>query len=254
MTTDDLKSEGQTSVSSRSARPLLLGLALCLTSLPAWSQTAPNRFDVTPAPVAESTARPATKAEAAAPQRSRVDAAASATLAALLPHLAANDTIPLMDRSAVVAGDLSRLLANYDTSSAANGSVVGTAADNGKVQSLLRRAMTLLGTPYRWGGSNPDSGFDCSGLVGYVFLDAARLYLPRTTREIAKFDADVPPRDRLAPGDLVLFGKPTFHVGIYVGEGRFVHAPSRGKDVQVSELNGGYWGQKFIEARRVEGI
>ncbi|WP_211204264.1 hypothetical protein, partial [Anaerococcus lactolyticus] len=66
--------------------------------------------------------------------------------AALLPHLAANDTIPLMDRSAVVAGDLSRLLANYDTSSAANGSVVGTAADNGKVQSLLRRAMTLLGT------------------------------------------------------------------------------------------------------------
>ncbi|NVJ11392.1 hypothetical protein HUW63_40230, partial [Myxococcus sp. AM001] len=116
MTTDDLKSEGQTSVSSRSARPLLLGLALCLTSLPAWSQTAPNRSDVTPAPVAESTARPAAKAEAAAPQRSRVDAAASATLAALLPHLAANDTIPLMDRSAVVAGDLSRLLANYDTS------------------------------------------------------------------------------------------------------------------------------------------
>ena len=127
MTTDDLKSEGQTSVSSRSARPLLLGLALCLTSLPAWSQTAPNRSDVTPAPVAESTARPAAKAEAAAPQRSRVDAAASATLAALLPHLAANDTIPLMDRSAVVAGDLSRLLANYDTSSAANGSVVGHA-------------------------------------------------------------------------------------------------------------------------------
>ena len=119
VTTDDLKSEGQTSVSSRSARPLLLGLALCLTSLPAWSQTAPNRSDVTPAPVAESTARPAAKAEAAAPQRSRVDAAASATLAALLPHLAANDTIPLMDRSAVVAGDLSRLLANYDTSSAA---------------------------------------------------------------------------------------------------------------------------------------
>ncbi|HFL6947074.1 TPA: hypothetical protein ACG4O2_004136, partial [Stenotrophomonas maltophilia] len=77
MTTDDLKSEGQTSVSSRSARPLLLGLALCLTSLPAWSQTAPNRSsDVTPAPVAESTARPAAKAEAAAPQRSRVDAAA----------------------------------------------------------------------------------------------------------------------------------------------------------------------------------
>ena len=94
MTTDDLKSEGQTSVSSRGARPLLLGLALCLTSLPAWSQTVPNRSDAPAAPVAESTARPAAKAEAAAPQRSRVDAAASATLAALLPHLCLLYTSP----------------------------------------------------------------------------------------------------------------------------------------------------------------
>lgn len=256
MTTDDLKSEGQTSVSSRSARPLLLGLALCLTSLPAWSQTAPNRSDVTPAPVAESTARRAAKAEAAAPQRSRVDAAASATLAALLPHLAANDTIPLMDRSAVVAGDLSRLLANYDTSSAANGSVVGTAADNGKVQSLLRRAMTLLGTPYRWGGSNPDSGFDCSGLVGYVFRSALGIELPRVSREMAHDDNAELINDRtaLAAGDLVFFGRKgrVDHVGIYVGDGRFLHAPSSGKDVRVDTLLSGYWGNKFMQARRVD--
>ncbi|WP_336339861.1 C40 family peptidase [Stenotrophomonas maltophilia group sp. Smal41] len=256
MTTDDLKSEGQTSVSSRSARPLLLGLALCLTSLPAWSQTAPNRSDATPAPVAESTARPAAKAEAAAPQRSRVDAAASATLAALLPHLAANDTIPLMDRSAVVAGDLSRLLANYDTSSATNGSVVGTAADNGKVQSLLRRAMTLLGTPYRWGGSNPDSGFDCSGLVGYVFRSALGIELPRVSREMAHDDNAELINDRtaLAAGDLVFFGRKgrVDHVGIYVGDGRFLHAPSSGKDVRVDTLLSGYWGNKFMQARRVD--
>ncbi|KAG1460547.1 hypothetical protein G6F57_014308 [Rhizopus arrhizus] len=246
----------QTSVSSRSARPLLLGLALCLTSLPAWSQTAPNRSDVTPAPVAESPARPAAKAEAAAPQRSRVDAAASATLAALLPHLAANDTIPLMDRSAVVAGDLSRLLANYDTSSAANGSVVGTAADNGKVQSLLRRAMTLLGTPYRWGGSNPDSGFDCSGLVGYVFRSALGIELPRVSREMAHDDNAELINDRtaLAAGDLVFFGRKgrVDHVGIYVGDGRFLHAPSSGKDVRVDTLLSGYWGNKFMQARRVD--
>ena len=108
-----------------------------------------------------------------------------------------------MDRSAVVAGDLSRLLANYDTSSAANGSVVGTAADNGKVQSLLRRAMTLLGTPYRWGGSNPDSGFDCSGLVGYVFRSALGIELPRVSREMAHDDNAELINDRtaLAAGD-----------------------------------------------------
>ena len=246
MTTDDLKGHGQTAASSRSVRPLFLGLALFLTSLPAWSQSAPTKTDATPA----------ARADAAAPQRSRADAAASATLAALLPHLAANDTIPLMDRSAMVAGDLSRLLANYDTSSAANGSVVGTEADNGKVQSLLRRAMTLLGTPYRWGGSNPDSGFDCSGLVGYVFRSALGIELPRVSREMAHDNNAELINDRaaLAAGDLVFFGRKgrVDHVGIYVGEGRFLHAPSTGKDVRVDTLLSGYWGNKFMQARRVD--
>ena len=256
MTTDDLTCQGQTAAPSRSVRPLLLGLALCLTSLPAWSQTAPSRTDTAAAPAAETTARPAGKTETLAPQRSRADAAASATLAALLPHLAANDTIPLMDRSAMVAGDLSRLLANYDTSSAATGSVVGSAADNGKVQSLLRRAMTLLGTPYRWGGSNPDSGFDCSGLVGYVFRSALGIELPRVSREMAH-DSNaelINDRTALAAGDLVFFGRKgrVDHVGIYVGEGRFLHAPSSGKDVRVDTLLSGYWGNKFMQARRVD--
>lgn len=255
MTTDDLQGQGQTAASSRSVRPLFLGLALCLTSLPAWSQSTPAKTDVPPAPVAEA-ARPAAKAEAPAPQRSRADAAASATLAALLPHLAANDTIPLMDRSAMVAGDLSRLLANYDTSSVATGSVVGSLDDNGKVQSLLRRAMTLLGTPYRWGGSNPDSGFDCSGLVGYVFRSALGIELPRVSREMAHDNNAELINDRaaLAAGDLVFFGRKgrVDHVGIYVGEGRFLHAPSTGKDVRVDTLLSGYWGNKFMQARRVE--
>ena len=246
VTTDDLQGHAQTAASSRSVRPLFLGLALFLTSLPAWSQSAPAKTDGTAA----------AKADAAAPQRSRADAAASATLAALLPHLAANDTIPLMDRSAMVAGDLSRLLANYDTSSAANGSVVGTEADNGKVQSLLRRAMTLLGTPYRWGGSNPDSGFDCSGLVGYVFRSALGIELPRVSREMAHDNNAELINDRaaLAAGDLVFFGRKgrVDHVGIYVGEGRFLHAPSTGKDVRVDTLLSGYWGNKFMQARRVD--
>ncbi len=255
MTTADLTCQGQTATPRRIARPALLAFALCLASLPAWAQTAP-----TAAPEAVVAATPAAeisvaaKPKAEAPARSRTDAAASATLAALLPHLAANDTIPLMDRSAMVAGDLSRLLANYDAS---NGTIVAAdPAENGKVQSLLRRAMTLLGTPYRWGGTSPDSGFDCSGLVSYVFRTALGIELPRVSREMAR-DGEaqlINDRNALAAGDLVFFGRKgrVDHVGIYVGEGRFLHAPSTGKDVRVDSLITGYWGGKFMQARRVE--
>ena len=252
MTTDDLMCEGQRApISPRSpqriTRAVLAALALALTSAPAWAQSTPAIID---APAAVAAARPV--AEAA--PRSRADAAASATLAALLPHLAANDSIPLMDRSAMVAGDLSRLLANYDTS--ASGSiVVGGAEENSKIQSVLSRAMTLLGTPYRWGGSNPDSGFDCSGLVGYVFRTALGIELPRVSREMASDRKNELINDRtaLTEGDLVFFGRKgrVDHVGIYVGEGRFLHAPSTGKDVRVDTLLSGYWGNKFMQARRV---
>ncbi|MDW7601634.1 C40 family peptidase, partial [Stenotrophomonas maltophilia] len=125
-----------------------------------------------------------------------------------------------------------------------------------KQASLLRRAMTLLGTPYRWGGSNPDSGFDCSGLVGYVFRSALGIELPRVSREMAHDDNAELINDRtaLAAGDLVFFGRKgrVDHVGIYVGDGRFLHAPSSGKDVRVDTLLSGYWGNKFMQARRVD--
>ena len=255
MTTADLTCKGQTATPWRITRPALLAFALCLASLPAWAQTAPTAAPeavVAAIPAAEISV--AAKPKAEAPARSRTDAAASATLAALLPHLAANDTIPLMDRSAMVAGDLSRLLANYDAS---NGTIVAAdPAENGKVQSLLRRAMTLLGTPYRWGGTSPDSGFDCSGLVSYVFRTALGIELPRVSREMAR-DGEaqlINDRNALAAGDLVFFGRKgrVDHVGIYVGEGRFLHAPSTGKDVRVDSLITGYWGGKFMQARRVE--
>jgi cell wall-associated NlpC family hydrolase len=126
-------------------------------------------------------------------------------------------------------------------------------ADPARANDVLMRALGLVGTPYRWGGNTPAGGFDCSGLVGYVFLDAAKVYLPRTTREIARYDARVPPRDRLAPGDLVLFSDKgsVFHVGIYVGEGRFVHAPSTGGTVRLDRLDGPYWGRHYAGARRI---
>lgn len=184
--------------------------------------------------------------------KAKATEAAAATLTALLPRLAASDTVPLLDRSAMVAGDLSRLLESYDLTSTG---VVAQEEEGGKVQSLLKRALTLMGTPYRWGGSSPDSGFDCSGLVGYVFQTALGIELPRVSREMAaKADAElIKNREDLKQGDLVFFGLKgrVNHVGIYVGEGRFLHSPSRGKDVRVDSLTTGYWSNRFMQARRV---
>ena len=126
----------------------------------------------------------------------------------------------------------------------------------GRIQVLLQRAMGLLGTPYRWGGTSPDSGFDCSGLVGYVFRTALGIELPRVSREMAGNGEKVD-RAALAAGDLVFFGrrgKRVDHVGIYVGDGQFVHAPRTGRDVTVSRLDTGYWAGKFLQARRVDGL
>ena len=120
------------------------------------------------------------------------------------------------------------------------------------MQGLLQRAMALLGTPYRWGGTSPDRGFDCSGLVGYVYRTALGIDLPRVSRDQARA-GELVDRATMAVGDLVFFGRRgrVDHVGIYVGEGKFVHAPSRGKDVTVSSLDGGYWGGRFMQARRI---
>nr|WP_255682240.1 C40 family peptidase [Luteimonas sp. BDR2-5] len=127
---------------------------------------------------------------------------------------------------------------------------------DGRIETVLKRALTLLGTPYRWGGSSPDSGFDCSGLVGYVFRTALGIELPRVSRDMAQNGERVD-RAALTAGDLVFFGRRgnrIDHVGIYLGEGRFVHAPRTGKDVMVSELDSGYWAARFKSARRVAGV
>ncbi|HEY5852328.1 MAG TPA: C40 family peptidase [Lysobacter sp.] len=175
------------------------------------------------------------------------DAPAAAT-STLLP-----EAMSLSDRALLLATDLNRLLAPGAAEAAG---VVVPAAQQGKISNVLQRAMALLGTPYRWGGTEPDKGFDCSGLVGYVFRNALGIDLPRVSREMAKSGELVTDRAKLSAGDLVFFGRRgrVDHVGIYVGEGRFVHAPSRGKDVQVSNLDTGYWSGKFLQARRLEGI
>ena len=111
-------------------------------------------------------------------------------------------------------------------------------------------ALGLVGTPYRYGGNTPDSGFDCSGLIGYVYRSRAGLVPPRTVAQLSGFGEPVG-LDEIRTGDLVLFGRgrPT-HAGIYVGEGRFVHAPSTGGTVRLDQLAGVYWSKQPLEVRR----
>ena len=122
-----------------------------------------------------------------------------------------------------------------------------------RANEVLLRALGRVGTPYRHGGNTPEGGFDCSGLVGFVFRDAAGLSLPRTTAALMDLDARHVSRDRLRPGDLVLFrpGGRGGHVGIYVGEGRFVHAPSSGGTVRMDRLDSAYWLEAWAGGRRV---
>lgn len=118
---------------------------------------------------------------------------------------------------------------------------------------VLFRAIALVGTPYRYGGNTPQGGFDCSGLVGYVFLDAADVALPRTSSDMSELRARRLDRDNLQAGDLVFFeeGRRISHVGIYVGEQRFVHAPNRGGTVRLDRLDGAWWSDHFAYGKRV---
>jgi cell wall-associated NlpC family hydrolase len=155
-------------------------------------------------------------------------------------------------------GDRALSLANAAAApakSVANTPVADAATPGSGVQTLLKRALALLGTPYRWGGT-ATNGFDCSGLVGYVFKTALGIELPRVSRDMANTGERID-RSALTAGDIVFFkvhGKRVDHVGIYVGNGQFLHAPSTGKDVMVSRLDQGYWSGKFMEARRVAGL
>ncbi len=118
---------------------------------------------------------------------------------------------------------------------------------------VLFRALALVGTPYRYGGNTPESGFDCSGLVGYVFRDAAGIGLPRTSSAIAALPAQRVDDDALRAGDLVLFGdrRAITHVGIYVGQRRFVHAPNSGGTVRIDSLDARGWRESFRHGQRV---
>ena len=131
--------------------------------------------------------------------------------------------------------------------------VVVSPADPAAANAVLMRAISLVGTPYLYGGNTPSGGFDCSGLVNYVYRDMLQLNLPRSSAALAEFQGPkISPR-QLTTADLVFFGRggSVSHVGIYVGEGRFVHAPSSGGTVRLDHLDGPYWRDHYSGARRV---
>lgn len=120
-------------------------------------------------------------------------------------------------------------------------------------QDAIDSALDLLGIRYRRGGSSPEAGFDCSGFVSHVFREGIGLVLPRSSKEMSK-TGEVVKREELKPGDLVFFNtmRSAFsHVGIYLGDNQFVHAPRAGGRVRIEDLRDGYWVKRFNGARRV---
>jgi len=116
---------------------------------------------------------------------------------------------------------------------------------------IVETAESFIGLPYRWGGSSPDEGFDCSGLAMAVY-QLNGLNLPRSSREQFMAGTQLE-RSGLAKGDLVFFatsgGKKTSHVGVYAGDGRFIHAPGRGKTIRRDPLSDGYYAARYVGAR-----
>ena len=123
-------------------------------------------------------------------------------------------------------------------------------------QDLTTAALDLIGIRYKWGGNTPATGLDCSGLVRYVFQQVTGVTLPRTAKDMSRLGEQVSVTD-LKPGDLVFFNTRRFafsHVGIYLGDNRFVHAPRRGREVEVATLDSTFWQKRFDGARRMVGI
>ena len=125
--------------------------------------------------------------------------------------------------------------------------------DGGPGSEVVMQALANVGKPYRWGGTSPEDGFDCSGLVAHVYEDAVGIKLPRTSRQMSRRGTRVD-RRHLAAGDLVFFHTSRHaysHVGIYIGKGRFVHAPSTGSLVRVERMSNRYWAARYDGARRM---
>jgi hypothetical protein len=162
------------------------------------------------------------------------------------------------DGNAPPADAISRFLGErglIDPGAIKNSTLVQQVRD--RASDLVMSAMNFLGVPYRRGGNTEETGFDCSGFTRHVFDRSLGLVLPRRADEQAHAPGLLKvQRDELKPGDLVFFNtlKRTFsHVGIYVGEGKFIHAPRSGAEVRIEDMRDAYWAKRFTGARRAPG-
>lgn len=124
----------------------------------------------------------------------------------------------------------------------------------GDADDLIKSAMGLLGVAYRYGGTSVSTGFDCSGFMQHIFRRSMQINLPRTSAEQAKMGVHVD-RAGLQPGDLVFFRtvkSRISHVGLYIGNNKFIHAPRTGKTIEITSLSNKYWGAKYAFGRRVK--
>lgn len=130
-------------------------------------------------------------------------------------------------------------------------SAVGSSRHAGKV---VGRAHELIGTPYRWGGASVSQGFDCSGLLVYLFRSEAGIHIPRTTALMLNSASKAVEREHLKSGDVVFFkhnGRQRMkHAGVYIGNNKFIHAPRTGKHVRIDSLSNKYWNKSYFSAKR----
>lgn len=129
---------------------------------------------------------------------------------------------------------------------------VSQSALSGRIADALMYAVSMIGVPYRYGGSDANTGFDCSGFVHHVFGNIVAHSLPRNAEGMSRTGARVT-RTELKPGDLVFYntlGRAFSHVGIYLGNNQFIHAPSAGKSVEIVNMDDRYWTSRFNGARR----
>ncbi|HEJ7237500.1 TPA: C40 family peptidase [Serratia marcescens] len=123
-------------------------------------------------------------------------------------------------------------------------------------QTAMAKLMGQMGKPYRWGGSSPRTGFDCSGLIYYAYKDVVKIKMPRTANEMYHLrDAAPIKKSELESGDLVFFRinnrGVADHVGVYLGNGKFIQSPRTGEEIRISQLDNDYWQNHYIGARRV---
>ncbi|NWC91276.1 MULTISPECIES: C40 family peptidase [unclassified Pseudomonas] len=144
------------------------------------------------------------------------------------------------------------------SSASANLQRPASIATPSSIDNVIDRAHSLLGTPYKLGGTTVKQGFDCSSFLVYLFKTEANIHLPRTTAAMHRSTASTIKRDALQPGDAVFFrgnGRgQVSHVGLYIGEGKFIHSPRTGKSVRIDSLANSYWNRNYTTGKRFHAV